>query len=231
MSSGLKTVVFPKPISRKSGVILQGIRIHGASMNDFVDKIFYAELAGKNPADVCRRADCRYDSATGAYLISVWDNTYAVFAQKCRVARVEADDREVRGYLGLFIVHYLLSARAIEPKQEWISEKDIPGGSTFFRGPHQIPTELIAERYADDVPAFCRRCEKLGGTRLEMADAAYRFTITARIPVAVLFWQGDDDFPAEAKILFDRTIAVHLASDIIYALAVEICHKIAGAAR
>jgi hypothetical protein len=59
-----------------------------------------------------------------------------------------------------------------------------------------------------------------------MADAAYSFRITTRIPVAVLYWIGDEDFPAESKILYDRTIAENLASDIIYALAVGICERV-----
>jgi hypothetical protein len=62
-----------------------------------------------------------------------------------------------------------------------------------------------------------------------MADAAYRFQIAPRIPVAVLYWTGDEDFPAESKILYDRTIAEHLAADIIFALAVVICERIGKA--
>lgn len=62
-----------------------------------------------------------------------------------------------------------------------------------------------------------------------MADAAYRFIVTPRIPVAVLYWKGDDEFPPEAKILYDRTITEHLTSDIIFALAVEICARIGSA--
>jgi hypothetical protein len=57
-----------------------------------------------------------------------------------------------------------------------------------------------------------------------MADAAFSFSITPRIPVAVLLWVGDDEFESEAKLLFDKTIVQHLPLDIIYALAVEICH-------
>ncbi|MBW2329219.1 MAG: DUF3786 domain-containing protein, partial [Deltaproteobacteria bacterium] len=70
------------------------------------------------------------------------------------------------------------------------------------------------------------RCEQLHGIPLNMADAAYIFKITPRVPVAVLYWRGDDDFPAEAKILYDRTIAEHLPFDIMYALAVGICEKL-----
>jgi hypothetical protein len=61
-----------------------------------------------------------------------------------------------------------------------------------------------------------------------MADAAYSFEITPRIPVAVQFWNGDDEFPPESKILFDKTITEHLTPDIIFCLAVEICLRISG---
>jgi hypothetical protein len=44
--------------------------------------------------------------------------------------------------------------------------------------------------------------------------------------VAVLYWAGDDDFSPKSKLLYDKTITEHLASDILFALAVEICKKI-----
>jgi hypothetical protein len=112
------------------------------------------------------------------------------------------------------------------PCGEWISEKDLPGGPTFFRGPHEIPTHLISERFGNDIDAFKRKCAQLSGVPLDMADAAYRFDIVSNIPVAVLLWAGDDEFQPEAKVLYDRTISRHLTLDIIFSLAVEICARI-----
>ena len=59
-----------------------------------------------------------------------------------------------------------------------------------------------------------------------MGDAAFRFEITPRIPVVMLYWQGDEDFGPEARILFDRSICKYLALDVIYALVVEICARV-----
>ena len=59
-----------------------------------------------------------------------------------------------------------------------------------------------------------------------MADQAYSFRIAPRTPVAVLLWEGDNEFPAESKLLFDRTIVEHLALDIIFGLTVEICTRV-----
>jgi hypothetical protein len=43
-----------------------------------------------------------------------------------------------------------------------------------------------------------------------------------------VYWVGDEDFPAEAKVLFDKTIIDHLALDIVFALAVLVCNRIAN---
>jgi hypothetical protein len=64
------------------------------------------------------------------------------------------------------------------------------------------------------------------GSPLSLADAAFVFKITPRVPVAVLYWKGDDELPTESKILYDKTINAHLASDIIYALAVGVCERL-----
>ncbi|EMS77885.1 DUF3786 domain-containing protein [Desulfotignum phosphitoxidans] len=196
--------------------------------HDLVDPLYFTRLAEQDPADVCRRAVCTYDEAAGIYGLTVWGREYAVDPRQGRIFCVNPDPypEPLHPYFDLFAVHYLLSATEVPPAGQWISEKDIPGGSTFFRGPHAVPTHGIASRFDEDIQGFTRRCEQYGGTRLALADAAFSFFITPRVPVAVLFWQGDEEFPAEAKLLFDKTIARHLASDIVYALAVGVCEQL-----
>ncbi len=117
-----------------------------------------------------------------------------------------------------------MKAKNIPLSGQWISEKDIPGGSGFFRGPHTLPTQLVAQAFGNDLPGFLGAGKRLGGKPLPMADAAFSLEVTPRIPVAVLLWLGDEEFESQVNLLFDRTIAQHLPLDIIYALAVEVCH-------
>ncbi len=159
--------------------------------------------------------------------MSVWGEDYNIYHGDSKIIRVRDDKSDINIFLGLFMVHYLLTSKAIPISREWISEKDIPGGVAFFQGPHAIPTRLITKRYGDNLGGFCKRCEQLDGIPLHMADQAYSFRIAPRTPVAVLLWEGDDEFPAESKILFDRTIIEHLALDIIFGLTVEICTRVA----
>ena len=195
-------------------------------MTDLIDRIYFEELSERKPKDVCRRASCEYDDINDLFILSVWGKEYGIFPNQLKIKCMDNKIQSLHDYFYLFIIHYLLTSKEIEITNEWISEKDIPGGTTFFRGPHQISTNLISLRFNNNVNEFKERCEQLHGIPLNMADAAYRFKITPRIPVAVLYWKGDDDFPAESKILYDRTIAEHLASDVIYALAAGICNRL-----
>jgi len=195
-------------------------------MPDLIEKIHFQDLSEQDPKDVCRRASCKYDDMNELYKLSVWGNEYGIVPNQLKINCMGNNTQGLHDYFYLFMIHYLLKSKEIEISNEWISEKDIPGGATFFRGPHEIPTYLISHRFNNNINEFKKRCEQLHGIPLNMADAAYRFKITPRIPVAVLYWRGDDEFSAESKILYDRTIAEHLASDIIYALAVGICERI-----
>jgi len=195
-------------------------------MTNSIDESYFIELAEKNPEDVCRIAICDYDPGKKGYRISVWGEDYGIYPNESKIVRLQDDDLDVGHLLKLFIIYYILRSKDIPISNEWISEKDIPGGATFFRGPHKIPTHVIETRYEDNIEEFREICEHLDGVPLDMADAAYTFEITPRIPVAVQFWDKDDEFSAEAKILFDKTIAEHLAPDIIFCLTVEICRRI-----
>ncbi len=193
-----------------------------------VDATNFKELSELIPEDVCKRALCRYDEIRRCYTLSVWGDDYVIYPEQCKIENINVHSQSFRphDYFYIFIINYLLQVKEITLHKEWISEKDIPGGSTFFRGPHQIPTNLIASRYSGNIEQFKKNCEELGGIEFDMADASYIFKITPRISVAVLFWDGDDEFPAESKLLYDRTIADHFALDVIFALAVGICSVI-----
>ena len=195
-------------------------------MPELIDRIFFQQLAAMPAEDVCNRAACTYDDRERAYTIALWDRRYRVQPELHLVGPADPAIPPLHPYLDLFLVHYLLRANGKESAGQWISEKDIPGGATFFRGPHTIPSDLIAARFNNDIEMFKRRCEQLQGVPLSLADAAWRFAVTPRTPVAVLYWQGDDEFPAEAKILFDADIGSCLAADVVYALAVGICDRL-----
>ncbi len=195
-------------------------------MTTYVDRNYFQQLAQAAPESICRDGRCRFDSVGKRYMLDIWGEEYFVDCPGQRIGRVAAVHSEPHEFFSLFIMYYLLSAPDCRAAREWISEKDLPGGATFFRGPHRIPTDLISSRFGNDLGAFRKCCESLGGKALDLGDAGFRFEIAPELPVAVVYWQGDEDFPADAGLLYDRSITEILPLDIVFALAVSVCSRI-----
>jgi len=91
--------------------------------------------------------------------------------------------------------------------------------SQYFKGPHCLPVEGLQERFGQDLPGFQRVARFLGGEPLAMADAAFVLRPLPRLPVAVLLWLGDDEFPPLVNFLFDRSVEAYLSASGIWLLA------------
>lgn len=46
--------------------------------------------------------------------------------------------------------------------------------------------------------------EDMGAERVKMGDCAYRFEFINNLYMTFILWEGDDEFPPSAQILFDN---------------------------
>jgi len=120
--------------------------------------------------------------------------------------------------LELVTVMYLINVTDIYPiGKDIVGVKDLKEGH-FFQGPHVLKTDPLIERYGHDLKGFREAAEFLEGEALDMADAAYKLQPYPRVALYFLLWEGDNEFPAQVTVLFDRSIENALAADAIWAL-------------
>ena len=125
----------------------------------------------------------------------------------------------------LVILVYLINVTPAPLAQEMISVKDLRDAQ-FFQGPHVLKTAPVLERYGSNLSGFKRAAENLGGERLELADAAYRFSPLPKTPLFYLLWEGDEEFRPHLSILFDRSIELHLSADAIWGLVILVSNAL-----
>ncbi len=125
----------------------------------------------------------------------------------------EVDEQLLR----LLVLVYLLNVTDASLTREKISVRDLKDAQ-FFQGPHTLKTAPLLDTYGRDRAGFIHAAECIGGTAIDMADAAFRFLPFPRIPLYYLLWEGDDEFEAELNILFDRSIEQHFNADAIWGL-------------
>ncbi len=197
-----------------------------------IDPLLWTDLQATDPDQVCRRALVRYDTFRGGYLVPVLNGLLCCVPSRQTVEMIEPlSDPRVDFQLTLVVLHYLFDARPSELRGRWIGEKDLPGGSLFFQGPHAFPTGRLLEIFHADPNAFHTAMKRLDGVAVDAGDSAYRLWMFPRIPILVIFWQGDDEFEPELHFRFDASITDHLqVLDTIWALVNILCRNILAAA-
>jgi len=195
----------------------------------WLDPRYLDELTALEPAEVCARTAATWDPERRVYSVAALGGPVEVDAARRSVARPgPAGAEPVSLWLALTVLFYLLRGQDLPLEGRWISEKELPGGTMFFQKTHALPLDLVAERFGADREGFLATGGALGGAAVEEGDAAVEFPVLPRVPVRVVLWLADAEFPADARMLFDASLEQHLPLDVIYGLAVELCRLLAG---
>ena len=126
----------------------------------------------------------------------------------------------------ILLIRYLIAKNPGTMDGKEVSEKDFPGGVTFFQGPHTLHTAPITERYGNDPDGFEARCRELGAVPVPHGDKAMRFLPFPTIPVTYVLWRADEEFPASVSVLFDSSIARWFELDMIFTLVLVTTERI-----
>ena len=196
-----------------------------------MDAYHWERLSQLHPTDVCNRTEAIYNPSKEGYVLPVYRLRYLVLPKERKILRMGPDDRPVEEglhpYFVLMILVYLVEAKDLKPTHTWVSEKDLKGGSTFFRGPHRLDVEEMEARFGKSPEAFLRVGRRLGGSEILYGDKGFALDVFPKVPLAYVLWKGDEEFPPRIGILFDSTIQSHLALDVIWCMVSETNRRLA----
>jgi hypothetical protein len=181
------------------------------------------ELLGSfDPRDVCDRAKAAYAEPEG-YTLRVFGFPVMVDPTARTITGASPEAGLVLTKAGYFsrlsILHYLLGARPLEPSGRLVSPMELKSGQFFRAGSHELPLDKIAARFRANPDDFVRVAVRFGGRQVSHGDVAMELAPFPRLPVTLVFWCEDEEFPARAYLLFDDTCEKHLPADILWSVA------------
>jgi len=190
----------------------------------------WERLSQSDPKEVCLRSGAQFDDTTGSYVMSFLQERYRVSprAKDVELLPGSALPAVPSIELQVILITYLLNAQGVPLANRLVAGSSLKGGKTFFQGAHRFPVEPLVERYGMDPTGFLDKGLSLGAAQERYGDTGLRFSALSRVPVVMVLWQGDEEFPARLSVLFDASIEQHLPLDAIYALVGEICRRIGG---
>ena len=194
--------------------------------------IYWEALGKSHPDEISQRTEALYDENRRGYVLPILNHSYLILPEERKILgrRGEVLEEEpFRDNFYLMVLLYLLNAKGGQPANHWISEKELKGGTTFFRGPHALPVEEIRRTFGTDAEGFMQAGIRLGGVELAFGDKAFVLTALPKVPLAYVLWKEDPEFPARMTVLFDATIQNHFSLDGIWGFVAEVSQRLLDA--
>lgn len=113
----------------------------------------------------------------------------------------------------------------------WVPFRQVKGAAPFDPAFCETILKPLAKTFSGRMKALKDACKKLEGYSVPQGDVGFVISVFDSIPVTVLFWDGDDEFEAQANLLFDAGITDFLHEETVVILASELVRRLTEEAK
>ena len=112
-----------------------------------------------------------------------------------------------------FLLRYLLESRDVAGTGAWKTFREMPWGEMYIKPYTGRVLTRAAFTFGTRVAAFKAACEKMGAAAVKHGDAGYEFNLIGGYRMQILVWEGDEEFPPNAQILYSDNFADGFAAE------------------
>lgn len=106
-----------------------------------------------------------------------------------------------------FLLRYLLESKALAWGGQWKTFREMPWGEMYIKPYTGRVLTRAAFTFGTRINAFRAACEKMGAVKLNHGDAGYQFELVSGYAMQLLVWEGDEEFPPNAQVLYSDNFA------------------------
>ena len=112
-----------------------------------------------------------------------------------------------------FLLRYLLESKQAVWCGGWKTFREMPWGEMYSKPYTGRVLTRAAFTFGTRVAKFRAACEKMGARKLAHGDAGYEFDLIGDYQMQILVWEGDEEFPPSAQILYSDNFAEGFAAE------------------
>ena len=112
-----------------------------------------------------------------------------------------------------FLLRYLLESKQVAWSGEWKTFREMPWGEMYIKPYTGRVLTRAAFTFGTRVAAFKAACEKMGALPLPNGDAGYQLDLIGDYQMRILVWEGDEEFPPNAQVLYTDNFAQGFAAE------------------
>lgn len=159
-----------------------------------------------DPVDISNRLQIPYEESQKSFKLRFMDCDYQIFWPDYQIKHLE----EGKDYYPLEEIHsakilvlrYLLEGSKVSSQGVFYTYRELPWGDVYLRQFHGRCIMRLAYGFGDKLDKFSDALEKLNAKKLTDGDCSYQLEFLDDLYVKYILWEGDDEFPPSAQILF-----------------------------
>ncbi len=181
------------------------------------------EFLVTDPGEMVLKSGASFSADRNYIIINYFGREHMVSVQSGEV--LASPGEKVNFNDATLVLQYLKQCSGLPPRGRWLSFLELPEGVL-----HHVPfikdaCNPLARVFGNRPELFIQTAQKLGGTPIKMGDVAAIVPAFPKLPLAAALWEGDDEFPAKAVVLFDSVAPHHLTTAALWVLGCQLTKK------
>ncbi len=162
-----------------------------------------------DPEEAAQRLDILYDASAGSFQFHFMGHTYEAGFPDFSLRVLDREEGSKDLLLDslpakTFILRYLLEGQYIKSSGKFITFREVPAYGELYLKPFTGRClKRLTYGFGYKLKAFSEAMEKIpGAEKITMGDVAYEFELVHGYRMRFIFWEGDEEFPPSAQILY-----------------------------
>ena len=172
---------------------------------------YYEDLFGKlDAAEATARTGAKWDGKE--FYVNLLGREFAISHPVYGIRALDGG-KEPPLPTQTFLLRYLLESKSVEWSGQWKTFREMPWGEMYIKPYTGRVLTRAAFTFGTRLAAFKAACEKMGAEIVAHGDAGYEFPFIGKYKIRILVWEGDDEFPPNAQILYSDNFAEGFAAE------------------
>lgn len=128
------------------------------------------------------------------------------------------------------VLYHLLGDVQAQPRQTgvWCSEADLD--PVRIRSGNRTDPLLngFASDFAGRIPELEEAALRLGGTKIAKGDSSWEFQPIPQITLRLIFWDADDEFPAQTQVMVDSGVTDYMHYEAVGCMIADLFAHLGG---
>jgi len=157
---------------------------------------------------------------------------FSIFGRNCLAGPDgirAADGKTLDFTIRIVAAYYFIQAGQGEWTDRWVAYRDFKDGAFFHASFTQLVEQKIAQDFSGKLKELKDAITALGGKPLEAGlggDLCYSLKALPQVPLALIFYDRDEDFPSSARVLFDSSAPLFLDMECLAVLGMILANQL-----